>query len=85
MSEQVQTMFAKISQIIAGEVTSKRVKWSCGDRVIVFAVDLRNVRKSQLMKNALTPAMLSDLHHLKPSRPQARAHIFGANYGEVRA
>jgi hypothetical protein len=44
MSEPVQKVFAKISQTIAGEVKNKRVKWSCGDRVIVFAIDLRNVR-----------------------------------------
>ena len=59
----VRTVFAKISQIDidAGEVTNKRVEWSCGDRVIAFVVDFRNVRKYQTYENELTPAMLSDL------------------------
>lgn len=86
MSEPVQTVSAKISQIVAGEVKNKRVKLSCGDQVIVFAVDLKKkIRKYQFMKNNLTPAMPSDLHRLQPSKPRARAHIFGANYGEVTA
>src|SRR5260221_758342 len=85
MSEPEQRVSAKISQIIAGAVKNKRVKLSCGDRVIVFAVNLKNIKKCQLMKNNLTPAMPSDLHRLQPSRPRARAHIFGANYGVVAA
>jgi hypothetical protein len=37
------------------------------------------------MTYGLTPAVLSDLHRLQPSRHRARVHIFDANCGEVTA
>lgn len=64
---------------------STQVRGLCGDREIVFAGDLKNVRKIILTTYELTPAVLSNLHRQQSSRPPARAHIFGANYGEVTA